>query len=97
MDALIPLAEAYTRKGFHKKALELDERLARLRPKDAVVYYNLACSFALMGRKEEAFGALERAVSLGWDNFDHLKKDADLESLRTDPRFRSLLSSKGRK
>ena len=97
VDALIPLAEAYTRKGFHKKALQMDERLGKLRPRDPVVHYNLACSFALVGRKEEALVTLEHAISLGWDNFEHLKKDADLKGLHDDPRFQSLLALKSDK
>ena len=97
VDALIPLAEAYTKKGLHEKALVLDKRLARLKPNDPTVHYNLACSFALVGKKEEAFQALERAVRLGWDNFEHLKKDADLKNLQSDPRFQTLLESKSSK
>jgi len=94
VDALMPLAELYTKKGLHEKGLEVDERLSKLRPQDPVVHYNLACSFALCGKKEEAFRALERAIELGYDDFEHLKKDTDLKSLRGDPRFKSLLLTK---
>ena len=97
VDALIPLAEAYTKKGLHDKALVLDKRLARLKPNDPTVHYNLACSFALAGKKEEAFQALEQAIGLGWHDFEHLKKDSDLKILRDDPRFQQLVSSKEEK
>lgn len=89
-DALIPLAEAYTRKGLYEKGLAIDQRLARLRKDDPVVHYNLACSFALVGKKDEAFQALERSIQLGYNDFEHLKKDSDLKSLRTDERFQIL-------
>ena len=97
VDALIPLAEAYTRKGFHEKALAIDERLVKLRREDPIVYYNLACSYALLGRKEDAFQALEQAVKAGYEDFEHLKRDSDLKSLREDARFKSLASSKSQK
>ena len=95
IDALVPLAELYTKKGLHEKALLIDRRLARLKPADPAVHYNLACSLALAGQKDEALGALERAIRLGYDDFEHLKRDTDLKSLRDDPRFQSLLSPRG--
>lgn len=56
--------------------------------------YNLACAYALSGDRERALDWLEIAIADGYDNFDHLKGDADLESLRTEPRYRSLLEGK---
>lgn len=97
IDALIPLAEAYTRKGFYEKGLEIDKRLARLRKNDPVVHYNLACSFALLGKKDEAFLTLARAIEVGYNDFDHLKRDSDLISLHGDPRFQELLSGRTEK
>ena len=91
VDALIPLAEAYTRKKLYAKGLRIDKRLARLCKDDPVVHYNLACSLALIGKKDEAFSALRRAIKLGYDDFDYLKRDSDLRSLRDDPRFKKLV------
>ena len=93
VDALLPLAELYTRKGFHEKALELDLRLSKLRPEDSTVHYNLACSFALAGRKKEALQTLERAIRLGYNDMGHMKKDADLKIIWEDPRFQFLAAS----
>ena len=91
VDALIPLAEAYTKAGLYEKGLQIDQRLIKLRANDPVVHYNFACSLALMGKKEESFGMLEQAVKLGYKEFDHMKQDPDLKSLRDDPRFEALL------
>lgn len=95
VEALIPLAELYTQRGLHERALTIDRRLASLKPKDAVVYYNLACSLALSGRKDQAFRALQRSIELGFHDLEHLKRDSDLKSLRSDPRFQSLAAPKG--
>ena len=34
INALMPLAELYTRRGLHEKALGLDLRITQLRPED---------------------------------------------------------------
>lgn len=91
-DALVPLAEAYTKAGMYEKGLEADRKLARLRPKDPTVQYNLACSHALTGRREEALAALERAIELGYSDVGFLLKDGDLVSLHDDERFAELIT-----
>jgi tetratricopeptide (TPR) repeat protein len=53
--------------------------------------YNIACSYALLGRSDEAFAALSRALAMGFDDLDALRTDPDLASLRTDPRFNRLV------
>ena len=82
IDALAPLAEAYTRRGLFKKGLEIDKRLAFLCKEDPVVHYNLACSYALSGYNVKALASLKRAVRLGFQDFSHILKDSDLKMLR---------------
>ena len=92
VDALIPLAEVYTRKGMYEKGLKIDRKLAHLRKEDPMIHYNLACSLALVGEKEDALSALEHSIGLGYRDFDYMKKDSDLKILREDSRFKSLIS-----
>ena len=94
IDALIPLAEAYTKAGLYEKGLQIDKRLVKLRKNDFIVHYNLACSLALAGEADGALSTLERAIELGYNDFEHLKQDPDLKSLRDDPRFNSLIAKK---
>ena len=54
--------------------------------------YDAACAFALAGKKEEAFRYLELAIARGYANVEHMKRDSDLEFLRTDPRWQPLLA-----
>jgi tetratricopeptide (TPR) repeat protein len=89
-DALIPLAQAYTDAKEYKKGLLIDKRLSRLKPYDATVFYNLACSFALLNMTDEALQALHKSIKLGYSDISHLLTDRDLDSLRTDPRFSRL-------
>lgn len=91
--ALAELAHVLTRMGRLEEGLATDERLAAMAPDDPTVQYNLACSFCLVGRTEAALDALEHAVELGYDDPDHLLADEDLRSIRSEPRFRTILES----
>ena len=91
IDALAPLAEAYTRRGFFEKGLAIDKRLAFLCKDDPVVHYNLACSYVLSGHTAKALTALKRAVRLGFEDLDHLQKDPDLKPLYEYPPFQKWL------
>ena len=86
--ALAVLGYLYTQRKEYDKGLQVDLLLARLRPQDPVVFYNLACSYSLLGRVDEAYGALENAVSMGYRKMAHFLEDPDLARLRDDPRFR---------
>ncbi|HOX54103.1 MAG: hypothetical protein PHI86_05300 [Candidatus Omnitrophica bacterium] len=90
--ALIALGDAYTRKGHYHKGLKVDKKLIKLKPNDPIVFYNLSCSYSLLEMKDLAFGALFRAIDLGYDDFEHLKKDPDLTNLRQDSRYLELIS-----
>lgn len=92
VDALIPLAEAYTRAGCYRKGLAIDKRLSRLKSDDAVVYYNLGCSYSLLGKIDEAYAALEKAVDLGYEDFEHMAIDSDLLNVRKDKRYNNIIS-----
>jgi tetratricopeptide (TPR) repeat protein len=87
LDALIPLGDAYTRAGEYEKGLKIDLKLSRLRPNDPVIQYNLACSLSLLGERNLAYDALERAIMLGYDDFHHMMKDADLKNIVRDKGF----------
>jgi len=85
------LGDLYTQTGQYVESLEVDLSLAREHPDDPHVWYNLGCSFALVGRKDEAFEALRRAIGLGYRDLDWMRKDTNLDLLRDDQRFRTLL------
>jgi len=93
--ALIYLGHAYTARGDYEKGLEIDKRLVRLRPDDPTAFYNLACSYSLLNRIDEAVEAFRKAVEKGFDNMDHILRDPDLENLRHDPRFAAFIKKLG--
>lgn len=91
IEALQSGAEALTALGYFRDGLELDQRLASLRPKDPTVLYNLACSQALTGLAEEAIDTLEAAYAHGYRDIRHIARDPDLETLRPLHRFQKFL------
>jgi tetratricopeptide (TPR) repeat protein len=91
VDVLRCQGELLTRKGSHAQALAIDRRLAVLLPDDCVVQYNLACSLALMGMRNEAVAALRCALEAGYDDFDYLEADSDLDALRDEGAYQALL------
>lgn len=91
IDCLMYLGNAYTAHGMYEKGLQIDMRLCSLRPKDPLIHYNLACSYALLKNSDAALDALEKAIILGYDNIQHLEMDEDLASLREDIRYKILV------
>lgn len=90
IDALQILGDDYTKRGRFIDGLKVDEQLARLRPADPTVLYNLACSYSLTGETDSAFAALHRALISGYNDFKWLAQDPDLETLRKHPDYASV-------
>ncbi len=86
------LGGLYTRQGRIADGLKMDRKLVRLKPQNATAHYNLACSLALSRRRSAALHSLERAVALGYRDYDWMRKDPDLDSLKSDPSFQGILA-----
>ena len=93
VDVLIPLGDAYTRRGLYEKGLEVDLRISQLRGEDPLTWYNLACSYSLLKRVDESMEALRRSVELGYADLPYLQKDPDLANLRQSEKYRLFLES----
>ena len=86
------LGGLYTKVGRVADGLRMDRKLVKLEPENATAHYNLACSLALCKKRPDALKSLRKAVSLGYNDRDWMEQDPDLEILKNDPEFRSLLS-----
>ena len=87
VEALQILGDHYTQGGRYDHSLKVDLQLSRLQPANPLVFYNLACSYALTSEIDLAAAALERALSLGYRDFKWLARDPDLRPLRQHPRW----------
>ncbi|MDR2652480.1 MAG: transglutaminase domain-containing protein, partial [Prevotellaceae bacterium] len=57
-------------------------------------YYNLACVYSLRNRKKEAVAAFETCVNdWGYTNYSHATTDSDLDNIRNEKRFITLMQS----
>lgn len=70
-----------------KKALELN-------PGDSLMMYNAACLYARLGDKHLAIVTLKGAIAGGQEDFEWIKRDADLESIRNEPEYIELMKGK---
>jgi hypothetical protein len=84
-------SDAY-RAGDHQQSVDL--YLEALECPDAkdrapVMYYNLACAYALLEDADRAFEALRKSIELGYDNLGWIQKDSDFTILKekSRPRF----------
>ena len=91
-DVIEILGGLYTRLGRVADGLKMDRKLVRLEPENATAHYNLACSLALSRRKAEALRSLERAIALGYHDYEWMQQDPDLEGLKNHPAFAGLLA-----
>ena len=90
VEALQILGDGYTRRGAYINGLKVGEQLARLRPVDALVHYNLACSYSLTEQIEQAATSLERSLQLGYRDFKWIAVDPDLRNLRRHALYRKI-------
>ena len=87
VDALQLLGDHYTQRGRYVEGLKVDERLVQLDPENALVFYNLACSYSLTDQFDRARLALEQALTLGYRDFAWLARDPDLKKFRQQPAY----------
>ncbi len=97
IEALAAVGDLYTKTGYLQKGLDADLRLASLRQDDPIVFYNLACSHALLNQTRFALAALSKAIEFGYDDFAYLKKDPDLENLLKDEQVQAFIKELERK
>ena len=93
-EALNNLAMAHTFGRQYDQALEVFQKLIALQPDNPANYYNVAALYALLKNVTESLAWLNKAVARGYDNWDLIKTDKDLENIRDSQGYRELV--KGR-
>jgi serine/threonine protein kinase/Flp pilus assembly protein TadD len=68
-----------------------------MRPSDANVLYNAACTFGVLEMKADSMDAFRRAVAAGYSNMDWSRQDPDLKILQSDPEFKQMTKEHARK
>jgi non-specific serine/threonine protein kinase len=88
--ARVLLAGEYASSGRREDATREANLAVALRPNDAIVLYNLACTFCIMEKKPEALDAIRKAWNAGFKDSDWARRDPDLALLHGDPEFERL-------
>jgi tetratricopeptide (TPR) repeat protein len=91
--ALILAATVNANLGRQERAVGFAERAIAVDRDDPMLLYNVACTFAVLGKGDEALDALEHAVEKGWGDRAWIEHDSDLESIRESPRYKSLMQA----
>lgn len=81
-------SEAYKAKDY-SSAIENFKQAAEIIPDHPTLLYNLACMYALAGRKNEALASLARVADMGV--ILPAEKDTDLDAIKDTPEFKLIL------
>ena len=88
--ALFNLAKAYSIKGEYGKVVSTCNKVIELQPDVSSAYYHIASAYARQNRIDDAIDWLKKAVNRGYDKWDFIKNDKNLESIRNSSYYRKL-------
>jgi serine/threonine protein kinase/tetratricopeptide (TPR) repeat protein len=89
--ARILLATNYAHFKKNEAAINEVKKALTLRPNDANILYNAACTYGLMDKKAEALDLLRKMKESGFSQLDWARRDPDLACLHNDPEFLALV------
>ncbi len=87
------LAVYYSMKGQYNRTIDYFMKELSITPENPEIYYNLACISCRQNKLKESRNFLDKAIKKGFNNWDLLKKDHDLDNLRNTKYFDSLLEN----
>jgi len=93
-EALYELAKLYIIQKKYEKALALYQTMITFLPENPAVYYNVACIYARQNKPEESVAWLQKAVARGFNDWEHIKTDRDLDNIRDSIQYKAFV--KGR-
>ncbi|HUR30919.1 MAG TPA: hypothetical protein VMZ69_05775, partial [Saprospiraceae bacterium] len=68
-------------------AIEDFKKGLEIHPKDISLHFNLACAYSLTEQVDKAYAHLDKAVNLGFNDFEKIKTHDDLAYVRIQDRF----------
>ena len=81
---------AYYYLGHKEKAIEIMNKVLE---KDSIDnYYDAACLYSIMGETEKSISYLRKALESGFRRFAHIRRDRDLNNIRSLKEYESLMS-----
>jgi TolB-like protein/Tfp pilus assembly protein PilF len=84
-------ANALCELGERTRALEWASHALSMDPDEAFVLYNISCAYVLLGETDKSMDCLEKAFGQGFGHRESIENDPDFASLRSNPRFQTLM------
>lgn len=78
---------AYMQQRKYNKALDDLKQAESLNPNDKLISYNFVALYSVQNQLDRALDSLDRALEHGFNNYDALRNDPDLNNLRAHPEF----------
>ncbi len=91
VEALLNRGVIYMALGKLNKAEEDLKKASGLDPKNASANYNLACLYSVTNKIDLAADALDNALQNGFNDYDRLRNDPDLNNIRKVKDFQRIL------
>jgi serine/threonine protein kinase len=80
--------------GKKDDAIKEAARAIELNPTDPLMQYNAACFYSNIGEKNLAIETLKNAITAGYQDYEWIKRDSDLDSIRNEAKFIELMKGK---
>jgi len=65
--------------------------MLKLQPDNAIINYNIACLYAIQNDQDKAIDWLRLALKKGYDNWEKIKTDPDLENIRDSIFYKEII------
>lgn len=80
---------AYYYLGDKNKAIEMLDKALKKNAK--ANYYDAACLYSIMNDKDKAISYLQKALENGFRRFAHIKRDRDLNNIRSTAEYKAIM------
>lgn len=85
------LAEVLVRMGKLEEAETEYQKVVASNPGQGRIVYNLSCIYSLRGKKDLAVRTLREAIELGFDDYEWIRLDRDLDNVREEEGYKAIL------
>jgi serine/threonine protein kinase/Tfp pilus assembly protein PilF len=80
--------------GRNEEAKAEAAKAVELNPTDPLMQYNASCFYSRLGEKELAIETLKNAMTAGYQDYEWIKRDSDLDNIRNEQKFLELMKGK---
>ncbi len=80
-------AVAYMQQQKFNKAMDDLQKAVQINPNNPTVHYNFMGLYSLQNQLDRSLDSLDRALELGFNDYDALRQDTDLNNVRRHPEF----------